>query len=312
MNFEEFKFTNILQIVTHFSDAKTCKEYLEKVRWNGQITCPHCNFSKKIYIMKGRRFKCSSCSEQFSVIKGTIFENSQIPLQKWFVAIWLESTHKKGISSMQLSKDIGVTQKSAWFMLQRIRHAMHTNSLSLPLDGTIEADETFVGGKEGNKHKNKKQKGTQGRSTLTKTPVIGVLERGGRITAKTIKDVSGETISNFVKKHVKPGSTLYTDEWKGYNKLDREYDHFRVNHSVGKFVVGDIHTNSIEGFWSLLKRGIIGIYHYVSAKHLDKYVDAAEFRYNLRDISDTERFHQLISFSSHRRLTYNSLICRIA
>jgi transposase-like protein len=302
-------FKNLIEATQYFSDRKTCIDYLTTLRWNGVITCPFCN-NDKIYELKGanKRFKCSSCRKQFSSIKGTIFENSSISLQKWFVAVYILTSHKKGISSCQLARDLGVTQKTAWFMGQRIRFALQTKSFSKPvMDSVVECDETYIGGKNKNRHASKKVANSQGRSVKDKAPVFGLVERNGHVVAMVVKNTEKHTIQPLISKYVVKGSEVMTDEWKAYKGLDKSYSHQIVKHGEGIYVVGKAHTNTIEGFWSLLKRGIVGIYHFVSVKHLDKYIDEFEFRYNTRDNSEYGRFEKMLSLSS-TRLTYNTLI----
>jgi transposase-like protein len=211
---------------------------------------------------------------------GTIFENTKLDFQKWFLATSLMLNAKKGISARQLARDIDVTKDTAWYMLMRLRKAMiEYGDL---LQGIVECDETYVGGKNKNRHADKKTVGGQGRGGEDKTAVIGLLERGGKVRARKAKDVSGKTLKSFIKQNVKEGSQLMTDEWKSYNGLAMLYGHSVVKHAMGEYVNGCVHTNTLEGFWSLLKRGVIGQYHYVTPKYLNKYVDEFCFRYNNR------------------------------
>jgi transposase-like protein len=305
----KMQFKNLLEITQYFADKQTCVDYLISMRWDGCVSCPHCA-SERIYELKGanKRFKCGSCRKQFSATKGTIFENSPIPLQKWFVAIYLMTSHKKGISSLQLSKDLGVTQKTAWFMLQRIRFAVKTQSFDAPIfDETVEVDETYIGGKNKNRHSNKKVLNSQGRSVKDKAPVFGLVERNGRVVAMKVKDTTKKTIQPIIMEHVSKGANIMSDEWKAYKGLDTHYSHSIVKHGEGIYVIENAHTNTIEGFWSLLKRGIIGIYHSVSVKHLDKYLDEFEYRYNTRSMGEAQRFENMVSMSQ-KRLTYKQLI----
>ena len=304
-------FKNLIEATQYFSDKQTCIDYLTKMRWNGNVTCAHCNHDK-VYELKGanKRYKCAKCRKQFSAIKGTIFENSLISLQKWFIAMYILSSHKKGISSCQLAKDLGVTQKTAWFMGQRIRYAAQTKSFTKPVMSTvIECDETDVGGKEKNKHKSKRIEGSQGRSGKGKTALFGLLERDGVVVAMKVTNTQKETLQPLIEQYVCEGSTIMTDEWKAYQGLQKKFKHGVVNHGAGIYVIDINHTNTIEGFWSLLKRGIIGIYHQVSPKHLDRYIDEFEYRYNSRKISETQRFDNILSLSN-KRLTYKSLIAQ--
>ncbi|WP_317206448.1 IS1595 family transposase [Allomuricauda sp. M10] len=301
------KFTNLVEVMMHFSDNETCKEYLAQLRWKDGVVCPHCGNTEKIYTMKSC-YKCAECRKPFSVTKGTIFENSAIPLQKWFAAIWLITSHKKGISSLQLHRDLGITQKSAWFLLQRIRYAVRTRSFNMPLTNTVEIDETYIGGKNKNRHADKKVEKSQGRSASDKTPVFGLVERNGRIVAMRVRDTKRATLMPIIHKSVTKNAKLMTDEHTAYRMLSSLYDHEMVNHSTGEYVIGECHTNTIEGFWSLLKRGIIGIYHNVSEKHLDAYVDEFEFRYNTKNITDVERFENMLYLGNSPRITYNQLI----
>ncbi len=238
---------------------------------------------------------------------GTIFEGSKISLRKWFVAIYLITSHKKGISSLQLSKDIGVTQKTAWFMLHRIRHAVKTKSFNAPLKNVVEADETYIGGKEKNKHTDKRLGHTQGRNTKSKTPVFGMIERDGIVMAEKVDNVTSKTLGSILAQNVVKGSTIMTDEWKAYTKLPLDYNHHIVKHGLGEYVNGNCHTNTMENFWSLLKRGIVGIYHWTSTKHLDKYLDEFEFRYNYKEAGESERFN-IFLHEINGRLKYNQLI----
>ena len=299
------EFNTILDLLKTFPDEQSCINHLESLRWvNADVVSPF-NPLSKVYKCANNRYRCKETGKYFNVKTSTLFDNSKIELQKWFLAIWLVTSHKKGISSIQLSKDIGVTQKTAWFMLQRIRNCFgfdNDNNLS----NEVEVDETYVGGKNKNKHNTKKVEGTQGRSVKDKAPVFGMVERGGKLNAKCVDDVTIRTLTKEIVRYVND-ATVYSDEWLGYNALKRIYDHQFIKHGAGQYVNGRVHTNTIEGFWSLLKRGIVGIYHFTSVKHLQKYVDEFVFRYNTRDTSEVSRFNLLLS-NTENRLTYERLI----
>lgn len=303
------KFKTLIDLLDYFSNETVCREHLEKIRWNGELRCAYsdCNHNHVFKYKDAKIYKCAKCRRQFSIRVGTIFEDSKIPLRKWFAAIYLITSHRKGISSIQLSKDIGVQQKTAWFLLHRIRHTFGLDYSSEKLSGVCEADETFVGGAEGNKHKSKKTPNTQGRSVETKSAVIGVIERGGELRAKKIKNTNGFHLKPFVVKNIEFGSQLMTDEWKGYKGLNQLFKHKHVSHNSGEYVQGDCHTNSLEGFWSLLKRGIDGIYHSVSPKHLQNYIDEFVFRYNTRNYSESYRFDAMLN-NINGHITYKQLI----
>jgi transposase-like protein len=301
------KFKTLVDLLTYFKDEQVCRDYLELIRWNGKIVCPYkeCRHDHVFKYTDGKRYKCAKCQRQFSVKVGTIFEDSKISLQKWFAAIYLITSHKKGISSLQLHRDLGVTQKTAWFMLHRVRHTLMVSPTE-KLTGIIEADETFIGGKESNKHKSKQTEGTQGRSAKTKTPVLGIIERGGELRAIKVISTQGYSLRPFIVNNVEFGSTIHTDEWWGYRGLSRIFKHQYINHGDGEYSKDGVHTNTIEGFWSLLKRGVIGIYHSMSDKHLQKYIDEFVFRYNTRGMSENFRFDRMLNnINSH--LTYKQL-----
>lgn len=296
---------SFIDILKLLNDKTSCREFLEKYRWQGDPVCPHCGDRDKHYKLKSRGefqglYKCKCCRKRFTVLIGTMFEGSNVPLVKWFYAIYIFLSHKKGISSVQLSKDIGVTQKTAWFMLNRIRHNCK-GKIPIDFDGETQIDETYVGGK--NKNRIKKN---QGRSLKTKTPVVGLISNGKAYTI-VVPNTGGKVLKTIVRTLVKQGSTIVTDGWKGYNGLSSEYIHKVIEHSNGVYVKDGFHTNSIEGFWSHLKRGIIGVYHLVSPKHLSKYCDEFEFRYNTRDMSDGLRFTMFIA-TSYKRLKYKDLV----
>ncbi len=279
-------FKTILDLINTFPDEESCIEHLEDLRWeDGNIISPF-DAESKVYICKGNRYRCKNSGKYFNVKSGTLFDNTKVKLQKWFLAIWLITSHKKGISSVQLSKDIGVTQKTAWFMLHRIRNCFGFDNDN-DLTGEVEVDETYIGGKNKNRHAAKKIKHSQGRSTKDKASVFGAVQRGGKLNAKHVPDVGMRTLTNEIVANVKD-ATIYSDEWLGYKSLKRIYDHQFVKHGNGEYVNGQIHTNTIEGFWSQLKRGIFGIYHFTSVKHLQNYVDEFVFRYNTRKGNEVE------------------------
>lgn len=287
-------FKNIQQLITVFKDEDMCREYLAQQRWGGKPCCPYCANETIWNIEGGKRYKCATCKKKFSVTVGTIMEDSNIPLSKWFIAIYLCTSHKKGISSHQLAKDIGITQKSAWHMIHRIREMARMKNPTI-LTGTIQADETFVGGKNKNRHANKKIKLSQGRSVKDKTPVFGLLS-DGKVNIGVVPDTKAVTLKPIITDMVEKGAIIVTDEWGAYNGLNKDYQHEVVKHNAENYVTDKgFHTNSLEGFWGLFKRGIFGIYHKVSPKHLNRYCDEFEFRYNTRKMGETERFDMALT-----------------
>lgn len=289
-----------------FPDEKSYIEYLEQIHWKDGVVSPF-DKTSKVYALSNHRYMCKNTQKIFNVKTASIFENTKLSLRKWFMAIWLVLSNKKGISSLQLSRDLSVTQKTAWYLLQRIRFCLDSGNESY-LDTEVEADETFVGGKNKNRHASKKVENSQGRSFKDKTPVLGMVQRKGGVVAKVIKNTSKAEITPLVSYYIHNSATLYTDEWHGYNDVKKLYNHFFVDHSKGQYADGDIYTNTIEGFWTLLKRGYIGIYHYMSRKHLQKYVDEFVFRYNTRKMGDSNRFNMLLGRTHGYTMIYKDLV----
>jgi len=289
------QYNNLIQIFKYFKNNEICEKHLEKVRWNNEVVCPFCS-SNVVYKTKLRYF-CGDCEKRFNVKTKTIFENTKISLTKWFVSIYLSTSYKKGISSLQLSKDIDVTQKTAWFMLQRIREMLKDTTVNV-LSGIVELDETYIGGKH---------KGKRGRGSENKIPIFGLLERKGKVINRKVENTKKKTLQSIINDKVKYGSSVMTDEWLAYNGLDSKYVHKVVNHSLKQYVNGEAHTNTIEGYWSLLKRGIIGIYHQVSNKHITRYLDEFVFRYNSRYMNEESRFDLSLG-QCVVRLKYKDLI----
>lgn len=299
------EFSNLFDLQKAFPTEQDCIDHLTALRWNGNVISPF-DATSKVYVCKGNKYRCKNTGKYFNVKTATLFDNTKVPLQKWFMAIFLITNHKKGISSLQLAEDLGVTQKTAWFMNHRIRNCYGITDTN-QLEGEVEVDETYIGGKNKNRHAKKKVKNSQGRSTKDKAPVLGMIQRGGKLVAKKVDNVSAKTLKPEIIKTVKEAVNVYTDEWTAYKSLERVYDHLVVKHGMGEYVRGKVHTNTIEGFWSILKRGIFGIYHFTSKKHLQKYVDEFAFRYNERESSSANRFNLLLT-NSTRRLKYNDLI----
>lgn len=293
---------NLIQFFKLFPDDAACRVYLEKRFWDGVPVCPHCGNEQKIYRYKnGKLFKCAECGKQFQVTTGTIYEGSNIPLQKWFLTFYLLSVSKKGISSIELAKTIGVTQKSAWYLLQKIRYMFQHNANRRKLHDTVEADETYVGGK--------KRGGKRGRGT-EKTPVFGMLEREGQIRMMLVGDTKRKTIEPLIYENVKPGTHVMTDEWVAYDKLGKAYKHSVVNHGTKEYARGDTHVNSLEGAWGLFKRSLLGTYHRPSKEYLDKYCAEFEFNYNTRNNKPETRFRKSIN-KNCVRVKYKDISPRI-
>lgn len=297
-------FNSLFELFSAFPDEQSCIDHLEKLRWGGVVVSPF-DHTSKVYKCKDNKYRCKNTGKYFNVKTNTLFDGTKIELRKWFAAIWIVTSHKKGISSYQLSRDIDVTQKTAWFMLQRIRNCFGIENNN-DLNNTVEMDETYVGGKNKNRHADKKSKNARGRSVKDKTPVFGMVERKGKLNAKVVPDTSCDTLTKETIKYVK-NAIVYTDEWWGYNSMKHLFQHEIVKHKMSEYVRDHVYTNTIEGFWSLLKRGIIGIYHFTSKQHLQKYVDEFVFRYNTRHHSERGRFDLLLQNTEHR-LTYKELI----
>jgi transposase-like protein len=301
--------------IQHFSDEQVCIDTIAALRWPEGVVCPACGHQEHYYLKTQKRWKCKDCNRQFSVKLGTIFEDSPLGLDKWLLAMWMIANCKNGVSSYEIHRAIGVTQKSAWFMLHRIRLAMQNGSL-MKLGGSgspVQVDETFIGGKARNMHKSKRARMDK-MSFGNKTIVAGFLD-GGTVKTQVVANRSVTTLHAAVKEHVQPGANLHTDDFYGYWGLYKEFTHEIVNHAE-TYVNGKIHTNGIENFWALLKRGLSGTYVAVEPFHLFRYLDEQSFRYNNRGnkdkpVNDGERFEMLLSQIAGKRLTYSALTGKV-
>ena len=290
-----------------FPDEEAARLYLENLLWPYGVKCPDCKSGERITVRKAGYYRCNACKLTFTVRTRTIFERSHVPLHKWVYAMYLMVTARKGISSMQLAKEIGITQKSAWFVLHRLREAC--NDENIKLSGIVEVDETFIGGKESNKHA--KDKLNMGRGAVGKAPVLGMRERNGKTLAMPIENTSMAEIQSAIHARVEVGSTLMTDEAGAYSDMDGLF--FRqesVNHSAGEYKRGAAHTNGIESVWAVLKRGLHGVYHHASVKHLGRYVDEFAFRLNEGNVErhTWERLASFVNAVAGKRITYKELI----
>ena len=302
-------FKSILEFQKHFDTEEKCREYLEEQRWNGTPCCPFCySINVARFTTDNRIFKCreKECRAKFSVTVGTIYENTKLPLTKWFLATYILSVHSKGISSLQLANFIGVTQKTAWHLNHRIREMLKENAPEL-LEGIVEVDETYVGGSLKNMHTIKKAKL---KNKDNKTMVFGAVQRNGKVRTTVIPQASLENITEAVESFIKPNSTMVSDEHHAYTKVGKKYQHRKVNHRSKEYVKQEdilVHTNTIEGYWSILKRQIDGIHHSVSPKHLQRYCNEASFRYNNKALFQDERFAFAVG-NCHGTLKYKTLI----
>ncbi len=297
--------TTLIEAIRYFSDLDICTDFVAKLRWPNGPVCPRCGSVEHSYLTTRRIWKCKGCKKQFSVKLGTIFEDSALGLDKWLPAVWLVANSKNGISSHELGRALGTTQKSAWFMLHRIRLAMQTGSFN-KLDGEVEVDETYIGGKARNMHKSVRARRITGTGGKDKTVVLGIRQRGGEVRAGVVPDSKRRTLQGPITKHVAPGASVYTDDLRSYSGLDASYAHETVDHAE-RYVDGRAHTNGLENFWSLLKRGLNGTYVSVEPFHLFRYLDERLFAYNLRELGDFDRFAAVLRAAAGRRLTYAEL-----
>lgn len=288
-----------------FPDVETARKYLEARLWKDGVTCPKCKAKERITTRKDGFYRCNPCKIDFTVRTGTIFERSHVPLHKWLYAMYLLVTARKGISSLQLGKEIGITQKSAWFVLQRLREACG-NDLT-KLQGIVEVDEVYLGGKEGNKHMHQRMYGDRG--IPEKTSVIGIRERGGRTKAVPVESVGARSLEKTVRDNVELGSTIHTDEYPGYHRLGKTYKHETINHSLDQYVLNGVTTNGIESVFAVLKRGLHGVYHHASKKHMARYVNEFTWRLNDGNVArhTLQRLDSFVAAVAGRRITYAKL-----
>lgn len=297
------KFNSIISVVNHFNNESICKQTLAEARWGDDVVCPHCG-QHHCNRRADERYRCNKCKHNFSCLVGTIFENTNLPLQKWFIAMYLISSHKKGVSSHQIARDCEVTQTTAWYMLQKIRTLFGQDD-SVALVGEVEMDEMYLGGREINKHESKKTEGTQGRSTKTKTPIFGMVEREeGRAVVIKVENTKAKTLMLIIKQFVKDNAHIFTDELTSYKGLSKEgYIHDVIPHGLKMFSDGNgITTNSIEGFWGHFKRMIFGIYHFVSKSYLQRYIDEAVYRWNTRRGCLTTKVRQSLFYTQNLKI----------
>lgn len=310
----KFAFKTIHEFNDYFKDERTCYEFFERLRWDNKPVCPFCA-SEKHYKVKPRgkfqdipSYRCGNreCDLPFTVRTKSIFEGSKIELRKWFQAAYEISVAKKGISSTELSERINVSQKTAWLLNHKLRAMLKETEPTLLRD-VVQGDEIYVGGKNKNKHADKKLPHARGRSTKGKTMVAGVRGLAGQVKAQVVPDADGATLLPLVNKWIEKGSIMVTDEWSAYDVVKADYFHVTINHADGAYVNGAFTTNGIENFWSVFKRGIIGVFHSVSPQHLQAYVDEFSDRYNKKDLSTAERFEGMVERAPQARITYKQL-----
>ncbi len=303
----------LIEAVTYYSDPRVCFETMLGVKWpDGKVVCPKCGHDQ-VYVIRTRSLlqcKAKECQKQFSVKVGTIFEDSPLSLWKWLVAVWSVANCKNGISSLELGRALGVTQKTAWFMGHRIRLAMRTKTFR-KLAGEVESDETFIGGASKNMHAHKREKAIRGRGPVGKAIIQGLLERGGlsQFRGFVVPNTEEYTLCPNVFRHVETGAKVYTDAAPSYGALGIRYFHACVDH-LTKYVSGRVHTNGLENFWSLLKRMIRGTYVAVASFHLERYLDEETWRFNNRDVGDGVRFQRVLAAVVGKRITYRLLTGR--
>lgn len=298
---------SLYEFFQRFPNEEAARKFFEGKRWAGGISCPHCG-SLSIAECKDHKpmaYRCRDCRQHFSVRTGSVLAESRLPLHKWLMAIYMMTTARKGIPSTQMARELGITQKSAWFLAQRIRETWLSHQGGNDMGPTVEVDETYIGGKEMNKHASKKLR--QGRGAVGKVAVVGIKDRSGYVRAMPVGSVDKQTLQGFITANVAEGSAVYTDNFGSYKGL-RGYEHMTVNHSVGEYVKEQAHTNGIESFWSLLKRGYYGIYHYMSAKHLHRYVGEFANRQNTMGLGTIDFMAHTAARMVGCRISYKDLV----
>ncbi|MGH9685202.1 MAG: IS1595 family transposase [Candidatus Acidiferrales bacterium] len=304
------------QAIRYFSDEQVCIDAVASLRWPNGPICPKCGHGEHYYLQTQKRWKCKQCSKQFSVKVGTIFEDSPIGLDKWLVALWMLVNCKNGISSYEVGRDLGITQKSAWFVMHRLRLALQEgNFVKVGPTSAVEVDETFIGGKARNMHVDVRERRITGTGGKDKTAVVGILERGGKVRLAVVPNRRKSALQQQVRNHVSAGAALYSDALHSYDGLSQDYAHKVIDHAE-KYVDGHVHTNGLENFWSLLKRGINGTYVSVEPFHLFRYLDEQSFRYNYREskenpLADGDRFQLALSQIAGKRLTFSEVTGKV-
>ncbi len=296
---------SLQEAVVYFADVDKAHKWAVALRWPNGIECPRCGSKEHSFISTRRIWFCKGCKKQFTVKVGSIFEDSPLGMDKWMLAVWLLLACKNGISSYEIASHLGITQKSAWHMMHRVRKATQSGSF-VKLTGEVEVDETFIGGKDRNMHIAKRARRITGTGGKDKTAVMGIMERGGKVRTIVVPNRKKKALQSEVKKHVEAGSALYSDALASYNGLESEYAHKVIDHAIA-YVDGNVHTNSLENFWSLLKRSISGTYVSVEPFHLHRYLDEQAYRFNNRELSASERFAEAMANVNGKRLTWDNL-----